>query len=86
MPSRTNNAAQPWNKYPDTKPKQDGWYLVWCVAGLVSDQSCKADYEPHFEQAYWTGKIEDWESASSCAPLADGCYVTHWAHVNAPNE
>ena len=80
LPPATCSAAGYWNQYPQDKPEEEGWYLVWHGGGPEA-----SGYLAGFAQAYYTPKRDDWEAADPNSAIEDGCLVTHWAYVKPPN-
>lgn len=74
-------AAGYWNPYPQDKPEQEGWYLIWHAGGEEG-----SGYLAGSAMAYYNPRLDDWEDADSNGAIMDGCKVTHWAFVKSPNE
>jgi hypothetical protein len=70
-----------WNKYPETKPTEDGKYMV-CL------KDYKVDGTPRYQWAegWWGPTPNVFEFYETLDEWMGDSNVTHWAHINLPNE
>ena len=73
-----NIPTKDWSKYPETKPKESGYYLTTYFEGIHSDKHSFGNL--YYKCIYWCNKRQNWISWKS--PFGEtphifkvGCFV-----------
>lgn len=73
-----NIPTEDWSKYPETKPKESGYYLTTYFEGIHSDKHSFGNL--YYKCIYWSNEKQDWISWKS--PFGEtphifevGCFV-----------
>jgi hypothetical protein len=73
-----NIPTEDWSKYPETKPKESGYYLTVYFEGIHSDKHSFGNL--YYKCIYWSNEKQDWISWKS--PFREtphifkvGCFV-----------